>query len=136
MKRFLMIAALAAFFVTPAYAADECTITAWKANPSTKAGGDSLPIFGAHIRPSSASQSIDQGNSESFTVPEGTDYLELSSTTAADNWFRISAAGSSAVVDQDIRVPAGKDKQIGLVYENGEARKIKAGDIVKCIVDS
>lgn len=97
-------------------------------------GNGAFPMQGAHIRPATANGAIDAGNSESYTVPSGTDYLELVAT--ADLYYRISSAGSSAVVDQDEFLAAGAKREVSEIYDNSEFRKIRAGDIVKCVVDS
>jgi hypothetical protein len=112
--------------------ADELKVMARKLSQPIK--GDFVPYQGAHIRPATALVSIDVGNSETFVVPAGTDYLDLRATV--DLWFRISAAGSNAEVDYDQFIGAGERIQIGEVYESGAARKIKAGDVVKCVAES
>ncbi len=99
-----------------------------------KSVGTGVPVLGAHIRPETAINAVDAGNSDSFTVPEGTDYLDL---WAAENlWYRISAAGGDAVVDQDEFLPGGSRIQVSSVYEDGVRRPLKTGDILTCVVDT
>lgn len=133
MRKVLLTLALV-MLAFPAYAADECKIHPMKA-PKLSIFGMVLPIDGAHIRPATAIESIDQGNSESFTVPEGTDYLKI--TVSGDVWVNVSSDGASAVVDQDQFVPSGGTTWVTDIKDAGGVfRKIRAGDIVKCISDS
>ena len=113
--------------------ADELKIMARKA-AKISSNGDTLQIQGAHIRPSTATCSIDAGNSQTFVVPEGADYLDIVADVAV--WYRCSSAGSDAVVDNDEYLQAGVTTQLSEIYENGAVRKIRAGDILKCVVEA
>jgi len=115
--------------------ADELRIMARKA-ARLSLGSETAQIQGAHIRPSSANATIDVGNSESYIVIEGTDYLEMTNQSATGLYFIITSAGTSAAVDRDEYLGPGITVERSEIYENGVVRKIRAGDIVKCIADS
>lgn len=118
---------LTALFITismPALAADECVIIARKLDQPIY--GDFVPVQGDHI----GTGVIDQGNSESYTIPEGANYITVYNKSSTAIWFKISDDAASAVVDTDEFLPASTS------IDRGSITNVIVGKAVKCVNDS
>lgn len=85
--------------------------------------GDKMQMQGGHVRPDSDIR-LDAGNTASYVVPDGVQYVELHATAAL--WFRISSDGGSAVAGQDEYLPAD-----GIIE-----RSVSPKQIIKCVLDA
>jgi hypothetical protein len=120
----LLFTALLTVFAFPAYAADECVIVARKLDQPIY--GDFVPVQGDHI----GTGTIDQGNSESYVIPEGSNYVTIYNNSSTAVWFKISSDAASAVVDTDEFLPA------YTAIDRGSITNVIVGKTVKCVNDS
>lgn len=96
--------------------------------------GDKMQMQGAHFRPDSDIR-VDAGNTDTYVVTKGVQYLHLIATSAI--WVRVSATGASAEVGKDQFMAAGDSLEIySIMIDADNFRPIREGDVVKCVVDS
>lgn len=93
--------------------------------------GDKLQIQGSHVRTGTDNR-VDAGNSDSYTVTAGVQYLQLTADESV--YYRISPSGASAEEGKDVLLPAGDSHEVYAIHDGNAVRPIAPGDQVKCVL--
>lgn len=97
---------------------------------------DKIMTQGTHVR-SGTDNRVDAGNSATYVVTKGVEYLQL--VAAAAIWVRVSPRGatsSDAEAGKDQFLASGDTLEVYNVYDGVSYRRLAEGDFVKCVVDS